>query len=286
MPSPSSSVDRARRALGARLRELRTDAHLTGRDLGRLTGWHSSKVSKIEYGRQAPNEDDIRAWCLHCGAADQIADLIASLRSIDEMYVEWRRMEHTGLRRLQQSAVPLYERTEHFRVYEPALVPGLFQTPEYAMALMKAVVAFRSIPDDTAQAVAARIERQKVVRSSTRRFAVILEEAALHNRIGGVDVMAGQLGQLLTVASLPNVSLGIIPADTDRVMWPTTGFWIFDQTRVLVETTSAELAVTQPREIAIYAKAFMELSALSVTGPAARGLVTTAIEALDVHRSL
>jgi transcriptional regulator with XRE-family HTH domain len=285
VPSPSSSVDRAKRALGARLRELRTDARLTGRDLARIAGWHSSKVSKLEYGKQTPSEDDIRAWCLHCGVTDQTDDLIASLRSIDEMYVEWRRMERTGLRRLQKAAVPLYERTERFRIYEPALVPGLFQTPEYATALMRAVIAFRGIPDDTEQAVAARIERQKVLRSGTRRFAVLLEEAALHNRIGGVDVMAGQLGQLLTVASLPNVSLGIIPADTDRVMWPTVGFWIFDQARVLVETTSAELAVTQPREIAIYAKAFTELSELAVTGAAARALITRAIEALDVRQS-
>jgi transcriptional regulator with XRE-family HTH domain len=286
VPSPSASVDRARRALGARLRELRTDAQLSGRDLGHLTGWHSSKVSKIEYGKQAPSEGDLRAWCLHCRAMDQADDLVASLRSIDEMYVEWRRMEHTGLRRLQEAAVPLYERTERFRIYEPALIPGLFQTPEYATALMKAVIAFRGIPDDTAQAVAARIERQSVVRSAGRRFAVILEEAALHNRIGGVDVMSGQLGQLLTVASLPNVSLGIIPSDVDRVMWPTGAFWIFDQARVLVETTSAELAVTQPREVALYAKAFVELSAIAVTGAPARGLIIGAIEALGRERSL
>jgi helix-turn-helix protein len=47
MPSPSSSARQALEALGGQLRELRLEAGLTGRDLGRLAGWHSSKVSKL-----------------------------------------------------------------------------------------------------------------------------------------------------------------------------------------------------------------------------------------------
>ncbi|MET8334064.1 helix-turn-helix domain-containing protein [Streptosporangium canum] len=280
MSSPSHAVDQARQALRARLREIRLAAHLTGRDLGDLAGWHSSKVSRIEHGRQTPSESDINTWCRHCGADDQTGDLIASLRTIDEMYVEWRRMQRTGLQRLQKAAVPLYERTSYFRVYEPSLIPGLFQTADYALALMRAVVAFREIPDDSAEAVEARMQRQQVLSSGGRRCAVILEETALRTRIGDVEVMAGQLGHLLTVASRSNISLGIIPI-RNRVMWPTNGFWIFDEERVLVETLSAELTVTQPHEIALYAKAFTQLAELAVHGAAARTLLASAIAALD-----
>lgn len=49
------------------MREIRNGARLSGRDLGRMAGWHSSKISKIEHGRQAPSIDDIHAWCGHCG---------------------------------------------------------------------------------------------------------------------------------------------------------------------------------------------------------------------------
>lgn len=59
----TSTVHQAREALGKRLRDLRRDAGLTGRGLAVLAGWHSSKVSKIEDGRQGPSEEDIRAWC-------------------------------------------------------------------------------------------------------------------------------------------------------------------------------------------------------------------------------
>ncbi|MEV7970536.1 DUF5753 domain-containing protein [Sphaerisporangium sp. NPDC088356] len=189
-------------------------------------------------------------------------------------------MQRTGLQRLQQAAVPLYERTACFRIYEPSLIPGLFQTAEYALALMRAVVAFREIPDDSAQAVEARLQRQKVLDSSGRRCMVILEEAALRTRIGDAEVMAGQLGRLLTVASRSNIILGIIPI-RDRAMWPTNGFWIFDDERVLVETLSAELTVTQPREVALYAKAFTELAELAAYGAPARTLIASAIAALD-----
>ncbi|MGH8965436.1 MAG: helix-turn-helix domain-containing protein, partial [Actinomycetes bacterium] len=59
----TNAVHQAREALGQRLRDIRKDARLTGRQLAESAGWHSSKVSKIEYGRQTPAEDDIRVWC-------------------------------------------------------------------------------------------------------------------------------------------------------------------------------------------------------------------------------
>jgi transcriptional regulator with XRE-family HTH domain len=132
--SPSSSVRQARGALAQRLREIRLDADLTARALALAAGWHESKCSRIEHVKTAPSEADIRLWCQVCGAEDQAADLIASLRAADSMYTEWRRLEVTGLRHLQQSMVPLYERTARFRAYQSHVVPGLFQTPAYAAA--------------------------------------------------------------------------------------------------------------------------------------------------------
>jgi len=146
--SPSSSVPRARAALVQRLREIRLDAGLTARALALAAGWHESKVSRIEHVRTPPSDADIRLWCQICGADDQAADLIASSRATDSMYTEWRRLEVTGLRHLQESLVPLYEQTTRFRAYQSHVVPGLFQTPAYAAALLSAITAFRGIPDE------------------------------------------------------------------------------------------------------------------------------------------
>src|SRR6266498_1674286 len=72
--SPSSAAQEAREALGTRLREIRTEAGLTGRVLAQVAGWHFSKVSKIEHGRQPPSVLDIRAWCKHCGNWSRLGD--------------------------------------------------------------------------------------------------------------------------------------------------------------------------------------------------------------------
>jgi len=54
----------ARHALGARLREIRLDAGLSARELARLAGWHFTKVSKIEHGKQTPSEDfPVKSTC-------------------------------------------------------------------------------------------------------------------------------------------------------------------------------------------------------------------------------
>jgi hypothetical protein len=246
-----------------------------------MAGWHSSKISKIEHGRQTPSIEDVQAWCKHCEAVGQAPDLVATLHVVEGMFVDWQRLERTGLRRAQEMASPLFEHARHFRAYDSWLVPGLLQTSLYTTALLEAVAARRDIREDIAAAVAVRMQRQKVLSEGDRRFAILIEESVLRSRIGGVDTMVGQLAHLLTVGSLPSTSLGVIPMTADRELRPVEGFWIFDNGQVNVELVSGWLTLTRPREVLMYADVFTRLSELAVYGAKARGLITAAIDALD-----
>lgn len=272
----SSSVQQAREALGRRFRDLRKDAGLSGRDLAGLAGWHSSKVSKIEYGKQAPSDDDIRVWCEYAGATDEMADLLATARNIEAMYVEWRRVVGTGTRRRQEVSRELEAQTKLMRWYEPTLVPGILQTAEYAAAILAPLIEFYDIPDDLEAGVGARMERQQILYRGDHRFQLLLAEQVLYTRVGSTDVMAGQLDRLLAVISLTRVRLGIVPARAQYRV-PTHNFIMFDDRLVHVETVSAELAISQPREIAVYLKAFRELSEQAMYGSAMRELITNAL---------
>ncbi len=281
MPSsPSSSVQAARKALAGRLREICKDAGLTGRELAVQAGWHPSKSSRIINAITPPSDEDIRTWCRLCGADDQAADLIAASRSADSMYVEWRRIQRSGLRRLQESRVPLYEQTRTFRVYCSNVVPGLLQTDAYATALLTRISRFHDTPDDVDDAVRARLARSHVLHEGDHRFAVLVEESVLRYRVGDAEAMAGQLGHLLAVMSLPAVSLGVIPFTTEREIWPLEAFNVFDDWRVHVELLTAAVTVTAPSEVVQYVKAFGDLAKLAVYGAPARALITSAIGSL------
>ncbi|MER7047715.1 helix-turn-helix domain-containing protein [Streptomyces jumonjinensis] len=280
--SPSSSAQAAREHVAARLREIRLDAGITKRELAARAGWHESKSSRLEAARTAPSDDDIRAWCRVCGAENEAAGLIASSRHADSLYVQWKRLQSTGLKRLQVSSLPLFERTQNFKVYCSNVIPGFLQTPGYATALLRNIRAFRELPDDVADAVAARMERSRLVREGARRrLAILLEEPVLRYRIGGAGVMAGQLGGVLSAMDLPSVSLGVIPVDKDRQMWPIESFTIFDDERVDHEPLSASVKIIEPEEVAQYRKAFRCLYEQAVYGAEARALIVKAIDALN-----
>ncbi|MGW3688717.1 helix-turn-helix domain-containing protein [Streptomyces sp. NPDC005125] len=278
--SASSSAQQARQALADRLAELCRDAGLSGLDLAERCEWSRSKSSRIMNARTPPSADDIRAWCKACGAEEHTEDLIAMLRTAEGMWVGWRRMERAGLKQAQEARLPLYERTRRFRSYSSWLVPGMIQTRPYTTAALQAIQRRRGLVDDVADAVAARMERQRVLYEGDRRFAFLVEESVLRSGIGGADVMTGQLGHLISIASLPNVSLGVVPMRSDRERWPAEGFWIYDVAQVNVELISGYLTLTQPSEVAMYAETFAELSALALYGAPARALITSAMDTL------
>jgi transcriptional regulator with XRE-family HTH domain len=279
--SPSSSVQRAREQLAARLREVRLDARLSAQDLSAGAGWHKAKTSRIESAQQAPSEDDIRTWCRVCGAGREIPDLIAASRAADSMYVEFRRLNRGGLRRLQEPANPLFLRTRVFKSYCPAVVPGFLQVPGYASALLSSIAAFREIPDDTEQAVAARMNRNRILGDGNRRFTLLVEEEVLRHRVGGQEVMAAQLGYLLEATGFTAATLGVVPFTAQRPMWPVEAFTLFDDERVVIELLSAQVTVTAPSEVTLYARAFEQLGRLAVYGAGARALIGAAVDALS-----
>ncbi|MFI2316643.1 XRE family transcriptional regulator [Streptomyces sp. CB00072] len=280
-PHPSSSVQQAREALAGRLREIRRNAGISGRELAVGLRWSDSKVSRIGNARTPPSDADIRAWCRACGADDQAPDLIAENKQSMDAHVQWKRVQRGGLRHVQESTEGLYRRTHLFRVYVSDVIPGFLQTPGYAIALLSSIADFRGTPDDVTEAVKVRIRRNAVLNDAAHRFSFVLEESVLRYRLCTVETMAAQLGHLLGVMDLQNVAVGIVPFSAQRTVWPMPTFTVFDDTRVHADTLDAASTLTQPSQIELYTRAFDRLSQGAARGVAARSLVASALASLD-----
>lgn len=190
--------------------------------------------------------------------------------------MEWRKILGTGTKRRQQASIRWESEARILRWYEPVLIPGLLQTADYAAGILRKVIDFNKIPDDLDEGVSKRMERQQVLYRRTHRFHFVIAEQSLYTTVGDQQTMIGQLDRLLAVQGMPRITLGIVP-----FMAPfeaaTTGFVMFDNKMVLVEGITAELKITQPREIKVYHRTFDILADQSVTGEKARDLIKVAL---------
>ncbi|MFC9438619.1 helix-turn-helix domain-containing protein [Nocardia sp. NPDC057030] len=273
----TDSIQQQRESLGARLREMRVAASVSGAELARRNAWHPSKVSKIEYGRIKPSRADITAYCRDCDANNQLADLLATRHNIDSAYMEWRKILGTGTKRRQQASVKWEAEARVLRWYEPVLIPGLLQTADYATGILRKVIDFHRVPDDLDEGVSKRMERQRVLYQRDHLFHFVIAEQALYTTVGDNQTMIGQLDRLIAIQGMSRVTLGIVPC-TAPFETATTSFVMFDTKMVLVEGITAELSITQPREIGIYHRTFDILVKQSVTGDPARALIGKALE--------
>ena len=278
--SGTSNVHEARSALGKRLRELRRSAEITGRQLAESLSWPASKVSKLENGRQTPTNQDIRDWARITGRESETDPLLALLHTLEIQHAEWQRQLRGGLRPHQHQLAEIDARTRSFQVFEPATIPGLLQTAEYARARFAEGVTLFGTPNDIDYAVQARMQRQELLYRRDKRFHFVLTEAALHYRRSSLDVQLAQLDRLMSLSALPTVRLGIIGFETTFVVGPWHAFWLRDQKRVTIETFSAELNLAQPQEIELYANIFEQMAAVASYGRTARAIITRVIDDL------
>ncbi|MBD0743913.1 Scr1 family TA system antitoxin-like transcriptional regulator [Streptomyces sp. CBMA152] len=273
----STDFQSARIALGARLRELRTEGGLNGKDIAARLGWARSKVSRLENGKQTATAEDLDAWAAAAGAPEQADDLKSRLRGLESQQRSWRRQLAAGQRPVQDRYVVEYRSTTVVRGYEATVIPGLFQTPDYARHLMaKNAELLQSTPRDTDAAVQARMRRQEVLYETGRLFRVLIWEGALHALICPREAMAGQLDRIVGLIGMSTVELGIVPFGAPLKLSPKHGFWIFDEERVVVETINTELQFESADDVALYGRVWDGLNEAAAYGPHAHRLIARA----------
>lgn len=275
--APGVSPRRGR--LGARLRELRAARFPSGSALARTLGWQQTRVSKLEVGTQLPTGEDLQAWVAATGAsAEEAAELADLLSSARLEYRTWRDAWRApgGIAAAQDEIAELDARATRIAGYQPAMVPGLVQTPAYARELLSVaggppVLGART--DQIEQRVAAQLRRQQVLYTPGKRIQLVMGEAALYTRFGPPDTLHGQLDRLIAVAGLANVEIGILPFDVPSPVLPLSGFALNDSDTVWVETLTGEQRLDDADEVAAYVAAFETAMTAAATGDEAVELI-------------
>ncbi|MFH8385019.1 helix-turn-helix domain-containing protein [Kitasatospora sp. NPDC018058] len=276
----STDFQQARIALGLRLRELRAEGGLTGRQLAERLGWTQSKVSKLETGRQTATHDDLKAWAEGVGQPHAAPELAARLRAFESGTRSWRRQLASGHKPVQDTLTAEHDRSTVMRAWEGAMIVGMLQTADYARHIFSTYVGLHQSPRDIEDAVRARIRRQESLYRPGKQYHIIMWESALRALVCPPAVMAAQLDRLSGVIGLDTVSLGIVPFEASLKLPPANGFWIHDERLVIVEDWHAELWLDQPDNVALYLRVWETLAGAAVYGTDAHKVITRCRRAL------
>jgi hypothetical protein len=201
-----------------------------------------------------------------------------------DTHVEWQQLLKDGMRHVQQRILEEEAAVRSFRVFQTMIVPGLAQTPEYARACLSHSEPLFGPRHDVDEAVRIRMQRQEILHKPDRRFHFVILESALRLRLCEREVMLGQLDRLLSVETLPAVTLGVVGFNARYgPAFPKHGFSLLGDEHVNVETFSTELTITQPREIELYGKIFDSLAGVASYGDAARQIIQRVIDDLSAE---
>lgn len=212
MADETSGSTVPRRQLGGLLTQLREDASVTLDAAADALDCSRQKVWRIEKGLVPVRVVDARAMCVLYRVTDEMGEIVAGLaketrargwwHSYGDVVPSWFSL-YVGL----ESSARLIRR------YDSELIPGLLRTREYASELFRRKNPTMSGADGE-KLVEVRLQRQGVLvrrLPTAPTLRVVLSEAVLRRTIPDRRAMVQQLRHLLDVATLPNVSLRVLP---------------------------------------------------------------------------
>jgi transcriptional regulator with XRE-family HTH domain len=257
--------------LRAELQRHRMRAGLSGRALADKVGVKQATISRVERGHTLPSIKMVNAWLAAVGADEGDR---ARLRELAEaVHGETRGWgELLGDAGHNQDEARLREtETVLARNFQPSVVPGLLQTPEYARAVLRI-----GRTTNVESAVATRIERQQALYDEGRTFHFLIAEQVLHWPVGGHEVLAAQRDRLVSLARLRSVELAVVPAGA-TVLVPWHNFVVWDTADggryVTTELFHGAQEVTAAESVDLYVEVWERLWAAAAHGSEAVELI-------------
>jgi transcriptional regulator with XRE-family HTH domain len=173
---------------------------------GRL-GWSVSKLYRLENGKSRITTDDLTDMLDAYGVWSPQRDALIQLCRDARRRGWWTAYADvfTG------SYISMEAEASSIRIHAHVLMPGIFQVPGYARAVITATEPGIR-PEDADRRLAARLARQKALlgRDDPPSVHAIVDEALLRRQVGGPGITAAQLTALAEAAARPRVTIQVL----------------------------------------------------------------------------
>jgi transcriptional regulator with XRE-family HTH domain len=292
MPEEMAGSTVPRRQLGRYLEELRENAGLNRKDAAKALERSAPTLWRIETGRIAMRSIEVEAMCRLYGASPEMTEVLSGLAKETKARGWWQ---------AYGDAVPdwfdvyvgLEAAATRMSKFESELVPGLFQTEDYARTIIRA-----DHPEERDAEITRRVElrmaRQAILKRPVHPPAleVALRESVLRCPVGGTEIMAAQLDKLADAAGLPNVSMRVVPFSAGFHLGMLTGGFTLlrfplngsgtqtEPDTVYSDSFTGAIYLDKPGELARYSRAFTEIWEISLDEESSRDFISKAAEAL------
>lgn len=260
------------------LKQVRTDAHVSGRELARRSYISQTKISRIESGEVTPSLADVESLIRALNVEDDLAATLRDLamRSVTE-HRSIRQMSQTGWGHRQRVLSQLERSSQRIRYFLPAMLNGLLQTFEYAHASVYSPV---HTGGDLTSIAANKVARQAVLDDPNIQFTFVLTHNAITWPLVPPEQLARQHQRLLSLSQQPNISIRVVDSTRPVVgEGPLNTFVIYDDRLLTAENFSGEITLTNPSDIDFHSKLFDYFLAVSHTEQETRELIA----ALDAN---
>jgi len=286
-----------RRQLGRHLRELRDQAKLTVKAASDALEWSPPKIWRIESGQTSMRSLDVEQMCRLYSADATLTEALMALARETKSRGWWQAYGEV-IPRGFDVYIGLEAAALSLATYESELIPGLFQTEDYARAVIKEHNDDANAPDDDLdRRLHLKMERQdKILRRrapAPPTVDVVLNEAIIRRPIGGPAVMAGQMQRLLELDEQDNVTIRVVPFGAGVHIGAMTGPFVLlgfplngdgkptEPPTVYVEGFTGALYLDKPEEIKRYDAAWRRLEASALDRPGSRELIASAMKEMD-----
>lgn len=288
MAAPSPTTVR-HRLLVQKLRRLREEAGFTQAQVAEAMDWSESKQIKIERGNIPVRVPDVRALLIHYGLTGQArqeeADVILQLAR-DARQKGWWHTYGDAIPDWFEPFLGLETEATSIRTFQPELIHGLMQTPDYYRSFMGKSPA-PSTEDDIDRKIAVREQRQaRLEGPDAPEYWTIMNEAALLRSPGTAEMMRAQLSYIVERMEIPKITVQVLPfsagmhpaMDGPFVM---IGFpESLDLDVVYLESQTGALYLEERAQVGLYNDVFNHLRAQALDPNKSRALIARMIREL------
>ena len=254
-----------RRRLGIELRQLREGAQYTIEQVAARLEVSDSKISRIENGQVGATPRDVRDMAALYGVTGQRMENLMQLARETREKPWWHEYGDLVIDYAAYEA-----EASSILLFSPMLVPGLLQTADYARAIIRAI-HFDMPPEKVERLVEFRMKRQTLLTEpNAPTLWAVIDEAVLCRMIGGTKVMHQQIKNLIEVASMPNVTLQVLPfsggahAGLDGPFYVIRFFEPTDRDMIYFEHTRWEHYLDDPETIKVHLSLFDHIRAAAL----------------------